>query len=322
MKPPYTITEEILAGVADCSLLLGRLQSVPGAAPAPLLRRQNQIKTIQGTLAIEGNTLSLDQITAVFDNRPVAGPARDIREVQNAAAVYKHLGSYKPASEKSFLSAHGGLLAGLVPDAGRYRAKNVGVLAGSAVAHVAPPARLVPKLMDDLFRYLKQTSAEHPFIKSTVFHYEVEFIHPFSDGNGRMGRLWQTLMLAQFNPLFAHIPVESIIKERQAAYYGALAASDTAGQCTGFIDFMIEAIRQGISDFYKQFRAPVATAETRLDAAQLHFKTAAFQRQDYMGLFKSLSQATASRDLRSGCDRGILLRTGDKRLTIYNFKKQ
>jgi Fic family protein len=175
--------------------------------------------------------------------------------------------------------------------------------------------------MDDLFRYVQQSSAEHPFIKSTVFHYEVEFIHPFSDGNGRMGRLWQTLMLARFNPLFAHIPVESIIKERQPAYYAALAASDAAGQCTAFIDFMIEALRQAISDFYKQFRTPAASAGTRLDAARLHFKTAPFQRQDYMDLFKSLSPATASRDLRTGFDRGMLLKTGDKRMTVYRFKK-
>jgi Fic family protein len=174
VKPSYTITNKILSTVSEASLLLGRLQAASGSAPAPQLLKQNQIKTIQGTLAIEGNTLSLEQITAVIEQKPVVGLPNEIREVQNAITVYSKLGTYKSGSEKSFLTAHANLMEGLIPDAGRYRIKDVGVMAGSNVAHVAPKARLVPKLVEDLFKYLKNSSAEHPFIKSSVFHYAAQ----------------------------------------------------------------------------------------------------------------------------------------------------
>jgi len=319
MKPSYTITDKILSTVSESSLLLGRLQAASGSAPAPQLRKQNQIKTIQGTLAIEGNTLSLDQITAVIEHKPVVGPPNEIREVQNAINVYSRLGAYKSGSEKSFLNAHADLLKGLIPDAGRYRTKDVGVMAGSNVAHVAPKARLMPKLMGDLFKYLKSRSAEHPFIKSSVFHYELEFIHPFSDGNGRMGRLWQTLMLSEYSSVFAYIPIESVIKDCQADYYSSLATADKAGNATVFIEFMVGVIHQALQDFYSQFRPAVATAETRLAAAEQQFKNTPFKRQDYLELFKSLSTATASRDLKWGVDGGLLTKTGDKRLAVYQF---
>ena len=319
MKPIYTITDKILSTVSEASLLLGRLQAASGSVPAPRLRKQNQIKTIQGTLAIEGNTLSLDQITAVIENKPVMGLPNEIREVQNAINVYSRLSAYKSGSEKSFLNAHADLLKGLIPDAGRYRAKDVGVLAGSNVAHIAPSARLVPKLVGDLFKYLKSRSAEHPFIKSSVFHYEIEFIHPFSDGNGRMGRLWQTLMLTEYSSVFAYIPIESVIKDCQKDYYSSLAAADKKGNATAFIEFMAGIIHQALQEFYSQFRPAVATAETRLATAKQHFKNTPFKRQDYLELFKSLSTATASRDLKWGVDGGLLTKTGDKRLAVYQF---
>ena len=320
MKPCYAITAKILTAVSESAQLLGRLQSAPASAPAPLLRRQNQIKTVQGTLAIEGNTLSFDQITAVIEHKPVIGPPGEIREVQNAVAVYAKLGSYAPGSEKSFLNAHADLMKGLAADAGRYRAKNVGVLAGSRIAHVAPQSRMVPRLMGDLFQYLKTASAEHPFITSSVFHYELEFIHPFSDGNGRMGRLWQTLMLSAYSPVFAYIPVESVIKENQAGYYATLAAADKAADATVFIEFMAGVIRQALQEYYDQFRPAAATAATRLETAAQHFKRTPFKRQDYLGLFKALSTATASRDLKQGVEEGQLVKTGDKRLAVYAFK--
>ena len=319
MKPIYTITDKILSTVSEASLLLGRLQATSGIVPAPRLRKQNQIKTIQSTLAIEGNTLSLDQVTAVIENKPVMGLPNEIREVQNAIHVYSRLSTYKSGSEKSFLKAHADLLKGLIPDAGRYRAKDVGVLAGSNVAHIAPSARLVPKLVGDLFKYLKSRSAEHPFIKSSVFHYEIEFIHPFSDGNGRMGRLWQTLMLTEYNSVFAYIPIESVIKDCQNDYYSSLATADKEGNATVFIEFMVDVIHQALQDFYSQFRPAVATAETRLATAKQHFKNTPFKRQDYLELFKSLSTATASRDLKWGVDGGLLTKTGDKRLAVYQF---
>jgi Fic family protein len=319
MKPIYTITDKILSTVSEASLLLGRLQAASGSVPAPRLRKQNQIKTIQGTLAIEGNTLSLDQITAVIENKPVMGLPNEIREVQNAINVYSRLSAYKSGSEKSFLKAHADLLKGLIPDAGRYRVKDVGVLAGSNVAHIAPSARLVPRLMGDLFKYLKSPFAEHPFIKSSVFHYEIEFIHPFSDGNGRMGRLWQTLMLTEYSSVFAYIPIESAIKDCQNDYYSSLATADKEGNATVFIEFMVGIIHQALQEFYSQFRPAVATAETRLATAKQHFKNIPFKRQDYLELFKSLSTATASRDLKWGVDGGLLTKTGDKRLAVYQF---
>jgi len=319
MKPIYTITDKILSTVSEASLLLGRLQATSRIVPAPQLRKQNQLKTIQGTLAIEGNTLSLDQINAVIENKPVMGLPNEIREVQNAISVYSRLSAYKSGSEKSLLKAHADLLKGLIPDAGRYRAKDVGIMAGSNVAHIAPSARMVPKLVGYLFKYLKSRSAEHPFIKSSVFHYEIEFIHPFSDGNGRMGRLWQTLMLTEYNSVFAYIPIESVIKDCQNDYYSSLASADKEGISTVFIEFMVGIIHQALQEFYSQFRPAVATAGTRLATAKQHFKNTPFKRQDYLELFKSLSTATASRDLKWGVDGGLLIKTGDKRLAVYQF---
>ncbi len=188
------------------------------------------------------------------------------------------------------------------------------------MSHIAPGARLVPKLMGDLFKYLKSRSAEHPFIKSSVFHYEIEFIHPFTDGNGRIGRLWQTLMLSEYSSVFAYIPIESVIKDCQADYYKALARADTAGNATVFIEFMVGVIHQALQDFYRQFRPAVATTETRLAAAGQHFRKTPFKRQDYLKLFKTLSTATASRDLKWGVERGLLTKTGDKRLAAYQYK--
>jgi Fic family protein len=320
MKPPYTITDKILSTIAESALLLGRLQAAPGNTPAPQLRRQNQIKTIQGTLAIEGNTLNLDQVTAVIEHKPVVSPPDDIREVQNAVSIYSNLKNYTSGSEKSFLKAHADLMKGLIPDAGRYRAKDVGVVAGRAMAHIAPGSRIVPKLMGELFNYLKSRSKEHPFIRSSVFHYELEFIHPFGDGNGRMGRLWQTLMLCEYNAVFAYIPVESVIRDSQADYYKVLAQADKAGDATVFIEFMVGVIHKALQDYYHQFRPAAATAETRLATAGQCFKKAPFKRQDYLKLFKTLSTATASRDLKWGVETGLLTKTGDKRLAAYKYK--
>lgn len=285
MKPAYTITNTILNAISESALILGKLQAAPGGVSAPKLRKQNQIKTIQGTLAIEGNTLNAEQISAIIEHKRVLGSASEIREVQNAIQVYSKLNDYKSISEKSFLQAHADLLKGLVPDAGRYRSKDVGVLAGRGVAHMPPGTRLVPKLMGELFSYLKSLQSEHAFIKSSVFHYELEFIHPFSDGNGRMGRLWQTLILKEYDTVFAYIPIESVIMENQADYYASLAAADKAGDCTVFIEFMVSVIIRGVTDFYQQFRPPVESAATRLAAAQLHFKNAPFKRQDLYGAF-------------------------------------
>ncbi|MCU0558214.1 MAG: Fic family protein [Desulfobacterales bacterium] len=223
-QPPYTITPEILNRVAAISEAIGRLTVLTDQARALRLRRINRIRTIHGSLAIEGNTLSEAQITAILEGKRVIAPPREVQEVKNALAAYDRFDSWKPEHEKDLLEAHRILMTGLIDEAGLYRHGGVGVMAGQQVIHMAPPADRVPQLMGDLFGWLANTDA-HPLIASSVFHYEFEFIHPFADGNGRMGRLWQSLILARWNPLFADIPVESLIFEHQAEYYQAIQES-------------------------------------------------------------------------------------------------
>lgn len=243
-EPPFTITTSILNRVAEISEAVGRLSALEDAR-ALRLRRANRIRTIQGSLAIEGNTLSTDQITAILEGKRVVAPPREVQEVRNAIAAYDRFDQWHPESEADLLEAHRVLMSGLIDEAGRYRRGGVGVMAGQDVIHVAPPAERVPNLMSDLLRWL-DTSDAHPLIASSVFHYEFEFIHPFSDGNGRMGRLWQTLILTRWNPLFAAIPVESLIFEHQQDYYRVIHESTDGTDSAPFIRFMLHMIRDAI----------------------------------------------------------------------------
>jgi Fic family protein len=245
-QPPYTITAEILNRVAAISEAIGRLTVLSDPARALRLRRVNRIRTIHGSLAIEGNTLSAAQITAILEGKRVIAPPREVQEVKNALAVYDSLDAWDALAETDLLEAHRILMSGLMDEAGRYRQGGVGVMAGQQVIHVAPPADRVPYLMADLFRWLFATDA-HPLIASAVFHYEFEFIHPFADGNGRMGRLWQSLILAHWNPLFAEIPVESLIFEHQAEYYATLQESTHQTDSAPFIAFMLRMIHEALS---------------------------------------------------------------------------
>lgn len=240
-QPPYTITIEILNRVAAISEAIGRLTVLTDQSRALRLRRINRVRTIHSSLAIEGNTLSEAQITAILEGKRVIAPPREVQEVKNALAAYDRFDTWKPEAEKDLLEAHRLLMSGLIDEAGIYRHGGVGVMAGQQVIHMAPPADRVPHLMADLFRWLAATNA-HPLIASSVFHYEFEFIHPFVDGNGRMGRLWQSLILARWNPLFADIPVESLIFEHQAKYYAALQGSTQKTDSAPFIDFMLRMI--------------------------------------------------------------------------------
>lgn len=206
--------------IAQISEVIGRLTAVEDGAQDLRLRRANRIRTIHGSLAIEGNTLSEAQITAILNGKPVIAPPREIQEVKNAIAVYDRLLKWRAEKEKDLLEAHAVLMSGLLEQSGCYRRGGVGVMAGQNVIHMAPPAKRVPILMRNLLQWLGASEA-HPLIKSAVFHYEFEFIHPFMDGNGRMGRLWQTLILTQWHPLFADIPLESLVYKYQAEYYQA-----------------------------------------------------------------------------------------------------
>lgn len=244
-QPPYTINSKILTLVAQISEAVGQLTVLSQIQESLRLRRVNRIRTIQGSLAIEGNTLSEAQITAILDGKPIIAPPKEIQEVRNAIKAYEAFQQWQAASEQDLLQAHQILMAGLIDEIGQYRHGGVGVMSGNEVIHMAPPAGQVPRLMGDLLQWLAQSN-EHPLIQSSIFHYEFEFIHPFADGNGRMGRLWQTLILSRWNPIFANIPVESLIYQHQQAYYAALQASTDQTDVAPFIEFMLQMIFDAI----------------------------------------------------------------------------
>jgi Fic family protein len=245
--PPFTLTSAILSLVADIAAEVGRLGPLTGAGNIPMLRRGNRIRSIHASLAIENNTLDLSQVTAVIEGKRVLGPPREIQEVKNAFAAYEAMPEWNPASMKDLLAAHRLMLHGLLDSPGKFRASAVGVAKGNHVVHLAPPAARVPELVKNLLAWLKRTDT-HPLVSSAVVHYELEFIHPFVDGNGRLGRLWQTLILSRWQPLFAWLPVETVIRDRQADYYRVLAASDKAGQSTAFIEFSLAALLTALRD--------------------------------------------------------------------------
>ncbi|MBN1833482.1 MAG: Fic family protein [Deltaproteobacteria bacterium] len=246
-QPPYTITPGILNLVADIGETIGRYTVLAGQNLTPRLRLENCIRTIQASLAIENNTLTLEQVTAVIKGKRVLGHPREIQEVRNAFATYEAMEEWDASSEQDLLAAHDLMMRGLVDETGRYRSGGVGIFRGEQLVLMAPPADRVPNLMADLLDWLENTS-EHPLVASCVFHYEFEFIHPFADGNGRMGRLWQTLILRNWKPLLAYLQVETVIRERQEAYYHVLAESDQRADATPFIEFMLSALRDAIRE--------------------------------------------------------------------------
>lgn len=231
----------MLGKVADIAERLGRWRQASRDAVQPQLRRAQRIRSVQASLAIEQNTLTLEQVTAVLDGRPVLGLPREIQEVKNAFAAYDALPEWNPARLDDLCAAHGLLMRGLADDAGRLRQGGVGIYRGERLVHMAPPANQLPRLMRDLLGWLAKTEA-HPLIASSAVHYELEFIHPFSDGNGRIGRLWQTLILSRWQPVLAYLPVETVIQRRQDDYYRALGEADRSSDCSGFILFMLDAI--------------------------------------------------------------------------------
>ena len=317
MKPPYEITTEILKYIASISLKIGEVNAKFLIKTNPTLRKQNQIKTIHSSLSIEGNTLTEQQITAILENKRVVGPEKDILEVLNALAIYKNINSLKPENEKDFLKAHKILLNNLITEPGKYRKQGVGIIKGSKVEHIAPPFENIPYLMKDLFEYLKDNK-ELTLIKSAVFHYEMEFIHPFLDGNGRMGRLWQTLILMQEYPIFEFLPFETLISKNQNEYYEALSASDKEGKSTKFIEYMLKIIDSSLTELLEN----AAKKLKDIDRIQLFLEKMdkVFSRKDYMNYFKDISSATASRDLKIAVDSGLISKNGDKKTTTYNKK--
>lgn len=318
MKPPYDITPRILKLVTSISEKIGEVNANLLNKPSPQLRKQNKIKTIHSSLRIEGNTLTQEQVTALIENKRIIGPKKDVMEVLNAIKVYDSLASFDPFSEKSFLKAHGLLMKGLIENAGKYRNLGVGIFQGSKVAHLAPPAENVPFLIKDLFNYLKNKN-ELTLIKSCVFHYEMEFIHPFIDGNGRMGRLWQTLVLMNEYSVFEFLPFETLISQTQKEYYEALAKSDNKGNSTIFIEYMLNVIDKSLIELLN-YNQRILSDIDRLE----YFSSLAkkeFTRKDYMNIFKDISSATASRDLKKGVEMKFFKKTGSKNLTVYKLLK-
>lgn len=247
-SPPFDITNAMLDLVAAISEKLGQLTNVSELDALPRLRRINRLRSIHSSLAIENNTLTFQQVTDVINGKRVLGPQDDVLAAKNAFEAYKRLDEINPFSVNDLLRVHGVMMDGLVVGAGKLRTSGVGVFGPNGkVIHVAPPAQSVAKLLNDLFTWV-QSDQTNMLIKSCVFHYEFEFIHPFNDGNGRMGRLWQTALLSAWRPIFKWIPVESIIKENQIDYYNAIKLSTSNGKSTFFVEFMLNAIYNAVCD--------------------------------------------------------------------------
>lgn len=311
----YEGTPLIINLSTEIGQLLGVVDATHLRKPQAELRKKNKVKTIRASLAIEGNTLTEDQVTAIIEHKRVIGPSKDIREVENAIRAYDSLPNFDAFSKESYLEAHRLLMSGLVDRPGEFRTGSVGVMQGDRIAHLAPPGWNVDNLMTDLFRYLKE-GEDNLIIKSCVFHYEMEFIHPFLDGNGRMGRLWQTVILMKANPVFAYLPIEHEIKKSQDEYYRVLGQCDKEGLSTKFVEYLLEKIKLSLTELVDMQRENLTDTE-RLGYFLEQIDIGEFTRKDYLKMFPKISTATATRDLRKGVEQGILSRKGTDRLARY-----
>ncbi len=320
-NPPFEITQAMLADVAEISELVGRLSASKHSA-SPILRRTNRIRTIQGTLAIEQNTLSVEQVTAVLNGKHVLAPPRDIAEVRNAYTVYDTIEELDPYSVDSLLSAHGIMMRGLIDESGMFRSRAVGVVDSQGnILHMGTLPRYVPNSVEQLFSWVRDSDLPM-VIKSSVFHYEFELIHPFADGNGRMGRLWHTRLLMEWDPLFAWLPVESIIHDRQQQYYDVINASNNAGESTVFIEFMLSAIKAALfeaSGMKKPLGKNAQNAALRRQFVLDHLAGHPLIHNADLCDGLGVSPATANRILRELCEDGTLERMRDGK--VWGYKK-
>ncbi len=324
--PPFGITEKMTYLIIEIGEFVGRISADSSLSSNPKLHRENRIKTIHSSLAIESNTLSIDQVTDIIDGRRVLAPPQDIKEVQNAYEAYALLSEYDPYSVEDLLKAHKFMMNGFVKDAGAFRSKNAGIYAGTKLIHAGTPSNYVPELVNQLFVWLRESEI-HPLIKSCVFHYEFEFIHPFSDGNGRTGRLWHTLILKKWKSFFEWLPVETLINKRQDEYYKAINDSNSNGCSDVFIEFMLELIRDSLKDIsgnrYDNVGINVGTnvgtntekailseieADSRVTAAALSEKLGISSRQ-------------VERILADLKKKGIIIRKGPNKGGQWEYKK-
>lgn len=301
--------------IAEISEKVGAITALSDNPLSLQLRRENRIKTIHSSLAIENNTLNIQQITDIIDGKRVLGAPDEIQEVTNAVEAYKLLLQLNPYNEKDLLHAHRLMTADLVKLNGKYRNGGVGIFNGTKVVHVAPPAMRVPELMADLFSWLK-TSDAHPLIKSCVFHYEFEFIHPFEDGNGRMGRLWQTVILKQWKPVFAWIPVETLVKQHQKEYYDSLNFTQTNANSTQFIEFMLNLLNIEIDNIINRQKVTVkVTVNQKKIIASI--KGNPYLTQSELAEIIGITLKSIKSNMKKLQDQGIIRRIGDDKNVFW-----
>lgn len=334
-KPPFTMTDVITNMVVEIGELIGMISATGGLSMSPMLRRENRIKTIHSSLAIEQNTLTVEQVSDVIQGKRVLAPPQDIKEVKNAYEIYERLDELNPYSVRDLLKAHKVMMENLISEAGTFRSKGVGVYAGTKLIHAGTPPQYVPDLIAELFEWMRMSTL-HPLMKSCIFHYEFEFIHPFADGNGRIGRLWHTLILSKWKPFFAWLPIESLIYENQEEYYRALNEANNEGESTAFVEFMLGAIEKALLELPKDAKeADRKTTDkmtdkttdkmTDKDRERWERLNAYFENFEYIKNAKvqellSVSDTTAKRFLRKLTDLEILEAEGERKERKYKKK--
>lgn len=314
-EPPFIMTGEITNLIVEIGELVGSITTYEAMNPNPILRRESRIKTIHSSLAIEQNTLTLEQVTDIINGKRILGPPQDIHEVKNAYEAYERISSLDPYNVKNLLIAHKIMMNGLVKEAGMFRSGNVGVYEGTELIHAGTPAKYVPDLMQQFFTWLKE-SKYHPLVKSCIFHYEFEFIHPFQDGNGRTGRLWQSLILQKWKDIFTWLPVETLVYENQEEYYKVLQSADNKGDSTEFVEFMLGMIRDALSDISTTQNEKNVVTNVTINVVTNEDKVLSLLRQD--GKMSStmlansigITQRQAQRILSKLKDEGKIMRHG------------
>ena len=311
-EPSFERTDVIDALCMEIAELVGMLSPQALLSTSPTLRRELRIQTIYSSLVIEGNKLDERTVSAIIDGKRVLGDRRDILEVENARAAYDLISELNPHSVEDLLRVHRVMMGGLVPDAGRFRSGNVGVFNGGTLIHAGSPAAYVPEVMGGIFEWLCATRL-HPLLASCVFHFEFEFCHPFSDGNGRTGRLWQTLLLSRWRPVLAWVPIESAIRRRQADYYEALARSGATGSCESFVEFMLEAIREAILPYARPESAADVERARALAFLSDNSRSTVAQLAQHLGC----SKRSAERMVAQLKEEGMLERRGSPRSGVW-----
>jgi Fic family protein len=316
---PCTLNQAIVTKMMEIAELVGKVEGMALAKPSPRLRHSNRVRSIQGSVGIEGNTCSVVQVEAIAAGRAVAVSEREQLEVRNALAAYAMLPSFDPLSLDSLLSAHAQLMGGgLMLGPGRLRKGAVEVYITETETRAMPQPDSVPGFMDQLFGYLHE-SDDSLLLKSVRFHFGFVNIHPFADGNGRTARLWQTRLMMDYHPIFEFLDVESMVFAHRPEYYARIREAQDTADSAGFAEFMLMQIHASLSRLWGADWAVANTVKERLRLAREHFQSTTFSRKDYLQLFKTMSAVTASRDLKYGVDTAQLVRTGDRRTAVYRF---